>query len=48
MTKVYAGNVVFESMEDYLAAMKAWEELCGLPAQRSGGQLPSRMLGHAW
>jgi site-specific recombinase XerD len=26
MTKVYAGKVEFESMEDYLAAMKAWEQ----------------------
>lgn len=25
MTKVYAGNVEFESIEDYLAAMEAWE-----------------------
>jgi site-specific recombinase XerD len=26
MTKVYAGNVEFESMEDYLVAMEAWEQ----------------------
>jgi site-specific recombinase XerD len=26
MTKVYAGNVEFESIDDYLAAMKAWEQ----------------------
>ena len=26
MTKVRAGNVEFESIDDYLAAMQAWEE----------------------
>ena len=26
MTKAYAGNVEFESIDDYLAAMKAWEQ----------------------
>jgi site-specific recombinase XerD len=26
MPKVYAGDAVFESMEDYLAAMEAWEQ----------------------
>jgi site-specific recombinase XerD len=26
MTKVRAGNVEFESIDDYLAAMEAWEE----------------------
>ena len=26
MTKVYAGNAEFESIEDYLAAMEAWEQ----------------------
>jgi len=26
MTKVYAGNVEFESIEDYLAAKEAWEQ----------------------
>ena len=26
MTKVYAGNVEFESIEDYLTAMEAWEQ----------------------
>jgi site-specific recombinase XerD len=25
MTKVYAGNVEFENIEDYVAAMEAWE-----------------------
>jgi site-specific recombinase XerD len=26
MTKIQVGNAVFESMEDYLAAMQAWEQ----------------------
>ena len=26
MTKVHAGNVEFDSIEDYLAAMEAWEQ----------------------
>jgi site-specific recombinase XerD len=26
MTKVHAGNVEFDSIDDYLAAMKAWEQ----------------------